>query len=192
MSSAAPTQSSLFCRWRGIRHAREDGLALFHIGAAVVAGACFESFLRNKGNCNGLSRAFGIRDQDGRRRRIQDLHVDARYGHPRLHGRRDPRARRGVCGDDQRADRRADRRRRAVPGRLLHAVSARLRPAHRRVRAVPAGADRQAPGRDARRRAAQLGPRVRRQFRRRLHGGGDDGDRLHLRLLARRRTRSAR
>ena len=40
------------------------------------------------------------------------------------------------------------------------------------------------PGVHARRRAAQLGPRLHRQFRRRLHGGGDDGDRLHLRLLA--------
>ena len=34
---------------------------------------------------------------------------------------------------------------------------------------VPARADRQAAGRHDRRRAAQLGPRVRRQFRRRLH-----------------------
>ena len=55
-----------------------------------------------------------------------------------------------------------------------------------------AGADRQASGRDARRRAAQLGPRLHRQFCRRLHGRGDDGDRLHLRLLVSRRTRSAR
>ena len=55
-----------------------------------------------------------------------------------------------------------------------------------------AGADRQASGRDDRRRAAQLGPRVHRQFRRRLHGGRDDGDRLHLRLLVSRPTRSAR
>ncbi len=54
-----------------------------------------------------------------------------------------------------------------------------------------AGPDRQAPGRDARRRAAQLGPGVHRQLRRRLHGGRDDGDRLHLRLLVSRPTRSA-
>ncbi len=71
---------------------------------------------------------------------------------------------------------------RAVSGRLLHALSVRLRPSDRRVRAGAAGADRQAPGRDARRRAAQLGPGLRRQFRRRLHRRRDDGDRLHLRL----------
>ena len=47
----------------------------------------------------------------------------------------------------------------------------------------PLALDRQAPGRDARRRAAQLGPRVRRQLRRRLHGRRDGGDRHHLRLL---------
>ena len=46
-----------------------------------------------------------------------------------------------------------------------------------------AGPDRQAAGRDARRRAAQLGPGVRRQLRRRVDRRGDDGDRLHLRLL---------
>ena len=82
-----------------------------------------------------------------------------------------------------RADRLAAHRRDPVPGRLLHALPAGLRPADRRVRAVPARADRQAPGRDARRRAAQLGPGVLRQLRRRLHGRGADGDRLHLRLL---------
>ena len=37
-----------------------------------------------------------------------------------------------------------------VPGRLLHALPAGLRPADRRVRAGAAGADRQAPGRHAR------------------------------------------
>ena len=39
------------------------------------------------------------------------------------------------------------------------------------------------PGVTIERRAAQLGPGVRRQLRRRLHSGRDDGDRLHVRLL---------
>ena len=38
------------------------------------------------------SSAFGVRHQDGRRRRIEDLHVDARHADPRLHGRRHPGA----------------------------------------------------------------------------------------------------
>ena len=77
-----------------------------------------------------------------------------------------------------------DHRRHPVPGRLLHALPARLRPGDGRVRARAARAVRQAPGRDARRRAAQLGPGVLRQFRRRIHGRGADGDRLHVRLHA--------
>ena len=50
---------------------------------------------------------------------------------------------------------------------------------------TPARLDRQASGRHHRRRAAQLGPGLRRQLRRRVHGRRDDGDRLHLRLLDR-------
>ena len=46
------------------------------------------------------------------------------------------------------ADRLSDHRRDPVPGRLLHALPARVRPRDRRVRAGAAGADRQAPGRD--------------------------------------------
>src|SRR4051812_4560474 len=137
----------------------------------------------NRGNRNGLSRAFGIRDQDGRRRRIQDLHVDARYGHPRLHGRRHPDAGGVVRRHNERQHRPADHRGDPVSRRLLHALSVRLRPADRRVRAVSAGADRQASGRNARRRAAQLGSGVHRQFRWRIHRRGDGGDRLHVRIF---------
>ena len=56
---------------------------------------------------NGLSRTFRIRHQDGRRRRIQDLHVDPRHGDPRLHGRRDPGAGGGFAVTITRADRRS-------------------------------------------------------------------------------------
>ena len=62
--------------------------------------------LSQKGNLNGLSRAFGIRDQDGRCRRIQDLHVHARHRDPRLHGGSDPGARGGVRRHHQRQYRR--------------------------------------------------------------------------------------
>ena len=48
------------------------------------------------------------------------------------------------------------------------------------------------PGVTLRRRAAQLGAGVRRQFPGRLDRGRHDGDRLHLRLLDRRPTRSGR
>ena len=145
-----------------------------------------------KENDNGLSGTFGICDQDGGRRRIQDLHVHPRYGDPRLHGGRDPRTGRRVRRHGHGPDRLSDHRRDPVSGRLLHAVSAGLRPADRRLRADAAGADRQASGRDDRRRPAQLGPGLHRQFRRRLYRRPDDGDRLHLRLLDRRPTRSAK
>ena len=59
------------------------------------------------------------------------------------------------------ADRLSDHRRDFVPGRFLHVAVAGLRSVDRRFRADAAGADRQASGRDDRRRAAQLGPRLR-------------------------------
>ena len=68
-------------------------------------GFCCRRFFHpseNKGNCNGLSRAFGIRHQDGGCRRIQDLHVDAGHDHPRLYGRSDPGTGRGLRGHRQR------------------------------------------------------------------------------------------
>ena len=163
---ATPTKLASLFLIRRERFSREDGVA-FYIGAASVMARVFQCFLPHKGNWNGLSRAFGIRHQDGRCRRIQNLHVDTRHHHPRLYGRRHPGAGGVVCGDDQRQHRPADRRRAAVPGRLLHALSARLRSVDRRVRAVAAGAARQAPGRHARRRLAQLGPGVHRQLCRR-------------------------
>lgn len=130
-----------------------------------------DSALTTRKNLNGLPRAFGIRHQDGGRRRSQNLHVDPGRHHPRLYGRRDPGFGRSLRGDRQRLDRRADRRCNPVSGRFLHALSVRLRPSDRRVRAVSAGADRQASGRHHRRRAAQLEPGVHRQFRRRLYRG---------------------
>ena len=171
-------------RSRLSRHERRRGRSRsFCIDAAASELQHFHSTSKFQRNSDGLSRTFRIRDQDGRCRRSQDLHVHPRHGGPRLHGRRAAVARCRLRGDGHGADRLSDHRRDAVSGRLLHAVSARLRSSDRRVRAVPAGADRQASRRDARRRAAQLGSGVRRQLRRRLHRRADDGRRLHLRLL---------
>jgi len=51
------------------------------------------------------------------------------------------------------------------------------------VCSVSARPDRQASGRDARRRIAQLGPRVHWKLRRRLHRCRNGGSRHHLRIL---------
>ena len=171
-------------RSRLSRHERRRGaVAALSAAAGAAAFTIVTCSINHRGTLNGLSRTFRIRHQDGGCRRSQDLHVHPRHDRPRLHGRRAAVARCRLRRDGHGADRLSDHRRDAVSGRLLHAVSARLRPSDRRVRAVPAGADRQASRRDARRRAAQLGPGVRRQFRRRLHRRADDGRRLHLRFL---------
>ena len=147
----------------------------FHDNAAIAGQPMIQISPRNKGNCNVISRAFGIRHQDGGCRRIQNLHVHQGYRDPGLYGRRDPRTGGLVRRHDQRQHRPADRRSAAVSGRIFHAVFAGLRSADRRVRAGAARVDRQAAGRDAGRRFAKLGPGLHRQLRRRAHGGLHDG-----------------
>ncbi len=138
---------------------------------------------QRKESCNGLSGSLGVRHQDGGCGRVQDLHVYPGHGDPRLHGRRDPCAGRGICRHGDRSDRLSDHRRHPVPCRLLDAVPAGLRPADGRLRADAARPDRQAAGRHVRRRDEELGACVRRQFPGRLDGSPDDGDRRHVRLL---------
>ena len=71
--------------------------ALTRIGSAQAASRLARRLLKEEGvpvsatmlrRLRVLSRPFGIRHQDGRRRRIQNFHVDPRHGDPRLHGRR--------------------------------------------------------------------------------------------------------
>src|SRR3974390_3369078 len=76
-----------------------------------------------KESCRGLSRALGIRHQDGGRGRSENVDVQPRYRHSGLHGRRHSCVGRLVCCHHQCEHWTAARWSAAVPGRLLHALS---------------------------------------------------------------------
>ena len=111
-----------------VRHGRYAERASSRLSSLAVSGTLKET------DSDGISGAFRIRGQDGGCRRGEDLHVHAGHVDPGVHGGRPPVAGRGVRRDDHRPDRLAPPGRGLVSGRLLHALSARFRPAHGRVR----------------------------------------------------------
>ena len=152
---------------------------------------CFDTLSTTKEYGHGVSTTGGVREKGHRRRRGKSLHGDEGHADPSLYGGRDPCPGGGLCCHHQPDHRAAAGRRPVVPRRLLHALSARLRPADGRGGADAAGAARPAARRHRRRRVAELGAGFHRQFRRRPDRRRHDGHCLHLRLRHRTQARSA-
>ena len=134
VSFAAPKRSSLLRRRAAFRHARENGLAHF-TSARLLLPALLQSFpTRGTVMAYLAPSEFVTKMVDAGESKIfmstRDTVIRAYMAG------RCPRVG-GLFAVTISADRHADHRRAAVSGRLLHALSVRLRPADGRVRARP-------------------------------------------------------